>query len=79
MSDCPWKVRPFADDIEITCERPEGHEGRHEAAIRDNAYPGLRITLTWDHLYRCNFAGSWFDCRASGCVLPDGHSGDHAR
>lgn len=79
MSDCPWKIRPFPNDTEITCERPEGHEGRHEGVIRDYAFPGSVTSLTWDHSDRRNFVGSWFDCRGPGCVLPSGHRGDHAQ
>lgn len=85
MSDtCPWKIRPFSDDRELTCEKPSGHrvsayisDNTHQATPRDYAHGGSETTLTWRHDDRRNFTGPWFPCQDPGCVLPSSHRGSH--
>lgn len=77
---CPARMRPFPNSVELHCERaphlPDDHT--HEAVLRDYAYPGSRTTITWYDEDRRTFTGDWIECPHRGCTLPANHRGDHA-
>jgi len=77
---CDAKIRPFPDDTELVCERPDSRHLVHDAVLRDYAYPGSLTVIDWfDDDRRC-FHGDWpgICSTVPGCVLPDGHRGNHA-
>lgn len=77
---CPARMRPFPNTLELRCERDAHLPGdrTHEAVLRDYAYPGSRTTVTWYDDDRRTYTGDWIECPHRGCTLPANHRGDHA-
>lgn len=75
---CDARIRSMrpVNDTEIVCDEV-GEHSAHKGALRDYAYPSSVTTVEWFEDDRRTFHGEWpGDC--SGCILPLGHSGNHA-
>jgi hypothetical protein len=79
MTDaCDARIRPFAGDTEVRCQRNDAHT-EHDGNLRDYAWPGSVSTIHWQDDDRRTFYGEWPGrCGLGGCVLPANHPGDHA-
>lgn len=80
---CDARIRPFLNSPSIDCELdPFDHQHlvdaglEHRGAIRDAAYPGSVMKVTWYESDRRTFRGEWADCPRA-CTLPAGHRGNH--
>ena len=74
---CPVKIRPFPNSTELRCERAAGNHDEHYNVLRDYAFPGSETKMTWQDSDRRCFTGEWVECAEQGCVLPNGHRGNH--
>lgn len=75
---CEAKIRPFPNPTEVRCELPDDGHAKHQATLRDYAYPGSATTMDWFEDDRRTFRGEWTHCDESTCILPAGHQGRHA-
>lgn len=83
MKNCPWSMRPFPNETQIDCEKPEHLpvDGQHSATLRDYAHPGSTTVITWFAGDRREFTGVWpgyCGDNDAPCTLPRGHAGRHA-
>lgn len=79
---CPTKIRPFrpVNDTELQCEVTDSTDShwRHNAVVRDYAYPGSATEMVWERTDRRCFTGEFIECPVKGCILPAGHHGKDA-
>lgn len=70
MAKCPWSIRPFPNETQVSCEREEhldlarqetetGQTPEHKAVLRDYAWPGSATEITWLAGDRREFAGNF--------------------
>lgn len=65
--------------IIVDCDQPAGHRAEHSGDWHHHLHPTNTTRITWQDEDRRTFHGGFQPCPITGCVLPGGHRGDHAR
>ena len=79
-AECGAHIHPMRppNDVNVTC-LVQGTHSLHNGILRDYAYPGSGLHISWHEEDRRNFRGEWPGaCGTNGCFLPLGHRGSHA-
>ena len=81
MEQCEAKIRPFrgVNETELRCALGATPHDKHQATLTDYAYKGSSTEMSWLDTDRRTFRGEFTTCDQSTCILPAGHSGNHAK